>query len=74
MSQVKLSRKHQIVIPKEARQEMQVKAGDHLIVESLHGITIILPRPKIIGRHLKGLAKGIYSSRYLGKERRSWTP
>lgn len=73
MSQAKLSQKYQIVVPKEARLEMGVKAGDHLLVESLHGVTILVPKPKKIGKFLKGLAKGTYSQDYLLHERKTWS-
>lgn len=72
MPQAKISQKHQIVIPKEARTEMHVKAGDRLIVETIHGITLLMPRPKKTGRHLRGLDRGIYSKGYLNDERKSW--
>ena len=72
MSQAKLSQKNQIVVPKEAREEMKVRAGDRLIVETLHGVTILIPRPKKIGSSLRGLSKGFYSRGYLGEERKSW--
>ena len=72
MAQAKMSQKNQIVIPKEAREEMHIKGGDQLIVEALHGVTILIPRPKKIGRSLRGLSKGLYSSDYLTRERKSW--
>jgi len=72
MPQAKISQKYQIVIPKEAREEMHVGAGDFLIVESLHGVTVLIPKPKKIGRALRGLSKGLYSKGYLADERKSW--
>ena len=74
MSQAKISQKNQIVIPKAAREEMHVKAGDRLIVETIHGVTLLMPRPKNIGRHLRGLNKKMYSKTYLTRERKSWHP
>jgi AbrB family looped-hinge helix DNA binding protein len=59
MPQAKVSQKYQIVIPKEARQEMKVGSGDKLIVEAPHGVTILLPKPKKMGRALRGLSKGM---------------
>ena len=67
-----MSQKNQIVIPKEAREGMKIRAGDELIVETLHGVTILLPRPKKMGRFLRGLSKGLYPNDYLKKERKSW--
>lgn len=72
MSQAKISQKNQIVIPKEAREEMKVSAGDEILVEAIHGVTLLMPKPKRIGRFLKGLSKGTYSQTYLTAERKSW--
>ena len=72
MPEAKLSEKYQIVVPKQAREEMGVKAGDHLLVETLHGLTLLLPKPKKISRALRGYSKGLFSLDYLPKERKSW--
>ena len=67
-----LSSKNQIVIPKEAREALGLKAGDKLLVV-VHGKTLtVLPRPKSFAKALKGLAKGLYPPDYLEKERASW--
>ena len=68
----KLSRKNQIVIPKEARQAMGVKGGDELLVVVKDGLTIVTPKPKRYARALRGLAKDAYPSDYLLRERKSW--
>ena len=73
MSQATISQKNQIVIPKQARQGMHVGAGDQLIVETINGVTILLPKPKKIGRALKGLSSGVYPKNYLRRERKSWS-
>lgn len=72
MGQAKISQKNQIVIPKEAREEMKVHAGDEILVEAIHGITLLMPKPKRIGRFLKGFSEGTYSKGYLPSERKSW--
>ena len=46
MSYSKLSSKNQIVIPKEAREAMNVKGGDSLLVVVKGDITILMPTPK----------------------------
>ena len=67
-----LSSKNQIVIPKEAREALGIKPGDKLIVV-VHGQTLtVLPKPKSYAKALRGLAKGLYPSDYLEKERASW--
>lgn len=72
MAQAKLSEKYQIVIPKESREAMSLKAGDHLIVETIHGITLIIPKRKKISNMLCGLSKGMFQDHYLKNERGSW--
>lgn len=73
MPHATISQKNQIVIPREARQGMHVGAGDQLIVETINGVTILLPKPKKIGQALKGLSKGVYPKNYLRRERKSWS-
>lgn len=72
MKAVKLSSKNQLVLPKEAREAMQVKGGDELIVVVKGHTTLILPKPARYCRALSGKGKGLYSDGYLEKERRSW--
>ena len=72
MPEAKISQKYQIVIPKESREGMGVKAGDKLIVETLNGITLLMPKPKSISKALRGMSKGIYPKNYLVRERKSW--
>lgn len=67
-----LSSKNQILIPKDGREALGVKAGDKLLV-MVHGKTLtVLPKPKSFAKALKGLAKGVYPPDYLKKERASW--
>lgn len=68
----KLSRKNQIVIPKEARQAMGVKGGDEFLVVIKDNLTFVMPKPKRYMKALQGLAKGTYPAGYLKGERRSW--
>lgn len=72
MLQAKISSKYQIVIPKEAREEMKVSSGDKLIVKTLHGITLLIPKSKNAAGQLRGFSKGLYSKKYLDRERDSW--
>ena len=73
---VKLSSKYQVVIPREARKKLGLRAGDQLAVE-VEGEKIILrPRPKNYTDYMLGLGKeiweGIDASEYIGEERESW--
>ena len=72
MQTVTLSSKNQIVIPKEARKAMHIKANDKLLVVVKDNITIILPKPKKYSETLAGIGKGIYMKGYVKKERSSW--
>lgn len=72
MQAVKLSSKNQIVIPKEAREAMHVKANDELLVVVKDNVTIILPKPKKYSESLAGIGKGVYRKGHLKEERRSW--
>lgn len=69
---IKLSSKNQIVLPKEARDAMDVKGGDELLVVIKGHITIILPKPRKYASALYGKGNGIYQKDYIKKERKSW--
>jgi AbrB family looped-hinge helix DNA binding protein len=72
MSQATLSAKNQIVIPRDARQALGVKAGDRLLVVVRGDKVIVLQKPKAAHSAIRGLASGAYSGAYLKKERDSW--
>ena len=72
MPEAILSTKNQIVIPREARKALQVKAGDKLLVVVRGERVIVLQKPKSHHAAIRGLARGVYSSTHLQKERRSW--
>ena len=68
----KLNSKNQIVIPKEARQAMDVKSGDELLIVVKDALMLVMSMPKRYTKTTQGLAKGAYPSGYLKWERRSW--
>jgi AbrB family looped-hinge helix DNA binding protein len=70
MAEATLSSKNQIVIPREAREALQLKPGDKLIVRILAGKILILEKPKSYHRAILG--RGSYPKDYLKKERQSW--
>jgi AbrB family looped-hinge helix DNA binding protein len=72
MAEATLSAKNQIVIPREAREALQVKPGDKLIVVVRDERVIILQKPKSHHAAIRGMARGVYSPTYLKRERRSW--
>jgi len=72
MAEATLSSKNQIVIPREAREALQVKPGDKLVVVVRGKRVIVLEKPKSHHAAIRGMARGVYSKAYLQKERRSW--
>ena len=72
MAEATLSTKNQIVIPREAREALGVKAGDKLAVVARGDRVIVLRKPKSPHVAIRGLARGAYPEGYLEKERRSW--
>jgi AbrB family looped-hinge helix DNA binding protein len=72
MTEATLSSKNQIVIPREARQALGLKAGDKLLVVIRGNAVLVLQKPKTHQRAIRGLARGSYPKGYLQKERTSW--
>jgi len=72
VAEATLSSKNQIVIPREAREALQLKPGDKLIVSTHGGKIIILERPKSYAKAIRGLMPTGYGKDYLRKERESW--
>lgn len=70
MAEATLSSKNQIVIPREAREALQLKPGDKLLVRAHGGKILILEKPKSYHRAILG--RGKYPKNYLKKERQSW--
>jgi AbrB family looped-hinge helix DNA binding protein len=72
MIEATLSSKNQIVIPREAREALGLKAGDKLLVVTRGDSVIVLQKPRAHQRAIRGLARGTYPKGYLKKERGSW--
>jgi AbrB family looped-hinge helix DNA binding protein len=73
MAEVTLSSKNQIVIPKEAREALGVKAGDKLLVTVHNGMVTVMKRPAKYHLAIQGLVpQGFYGPDYLKEERASW--
>ncbi|MBU4362639.1 AbrB/MazE/SpoVT family DNA-binding domain-containing protein [bacterium] len=73
---IKISSKYQIVIPREAREKLDLKAGDKLIIKANNEKIIIYPQPKNYTKYSLGLGKeiwqGINATEYVKKERETW--
>jgi AbrB family looped-hinge helix DNA binding protein len=72
MHEVKLSSKNQIVIPREIRNVLRVKAGDSLLVVLRGDTVILLRKPKKYSQAISGIARDVYPPDYLERERESW--
>ncbi len=72
MSEATLSAKNQIVIPRDARAALGLKPGDKILVVVRGERVIVLQKPKSHRSAIRGLARRIYPSNYLQKERQSW--
>lgn len=69
VNEVKLSTKNKIVIPREARAALGVKAGDRLLVVVRGETVVLLPKPKKYAKAIAGIGKGLYPKDYLSTER-----
>ena len=72
MAEATVSKKNQIVIPREAREALGLKAGNKVLVVVRGDTVIMLRKPKSHHTALRGVARGTYPSDYLEKERKSW--
>lgn len=70
MAEATLSSKNQIVIPREAREALQLKPGDKVVVRVLGNKVLILEKPK--SYHRATLGRGRYPKDYLKTEREGW--
>lgn len=73
---VKVSKRYQIVVPKAARNRLNIQSGDRLLVDIQDGMIILLPQPKNYTQQLAGLHReiweGIDPETYLNEERNAW--
>lgn len=60
MLSVKVSTKHQIVVPSEARRRLGIEPGDRLAVTLENDAIVLRPRPASAAKRLRGLAHGMY--------------
>lgn len=72
----KVSKKGQIVIPKEVRKTVGISEGDEMIVDVERDRVTLRVKPKSYAKRLKGLHKdvwkGIDPKKYVKSERQSW--
>ena len=73
---VKVSNRYQISLPSVARKQLNIQAGDRLLVDIQDGMIILLPQPHDYVEHLAGLHQEIWQDidtmAYLDQERGAW--
>lgn len=73
---VRLGARCQMVLPARVRKGLGVKEGDELLIMTVGGTAVIVPKPKNYADALLGLDseiwKGIDADEYLKGERDSW--
>lgn len=73
---VKVSKRFQIAVPAIARQLLNIKSGDRLLVDIQDGILILMPEPENYTEAMAGLHKEIWESvdaqKYIDEERNAW--
>jgi AbrB family looped-hinge helix DNA binding protein len=76
MLSAKVSTKHQISIPSEARKRLGIEPGDRLAVEVTDEALILRRRSAKPSERLRGLARGMYEGLdavdYVRKMRDEW--
>ena len=72
MAEATLSSKNQIVIPREAREALDLKPGDQLVIRAHAGKILILEKPMSHRTAIRGLIRKDYGGGYLRQERDSW--
>ncbi|MFN8619630.1 MAG: AbrB/MazE/SpoVT family DNA-binding domain-containing protein [Chloroflexota bacterium] len=73
---VKVSTKHQIAVPSEARHALGIEAGDRLDVEITADAIVLRPRRGTAGSRLRGLGsevwQGVDPVEYVRRLREDW--
>ncbi len=78
MDTAKLSRKYQIVVPKEVRKKMNLRVGERVAVYGVdENRAMLVRRPKSYADALQGLGKEVWKAlggadKYIREERASW--
>jgi AbrB family looped-hinge helix DNA binding protein len=72
MAQATVSSKNQIVIPREAREALGLRAGDKVLVVVRGKRVLVLQKPRSHRAAIRGMAGDPYPSQHIQKERQSW--
>jgi AbrB family looped-hinge helix DNA binding protein len=73
---VKVSNRYQIALPSVARKQLNIQAGDRLLVDIQEGLIVLSPQPQNYVEYLAGLHQeiweGVDTTAYLQQEREAW--
>lgn len=78
MKPAKLSSKHQIVVPRDVREKMNLRAGENVYIYVVdENRAVIVKQPEDHVSALEGLGQEVWSSlgggdQYIREERSSW--
>jgi len=73
---VTMSSKNQIVVPREAREKLNLRPGSRFLVLCKEDRLVLIPRPDDFVKQMAGLHKDAWggAADYLEVERESWEP
>ncbi len=75
---VTMSRKNQIVVPREAREKLHLKAGEQFLVLCKEDRIVLIPKPRSFVEKMAGLHKEVWKGTDtkgdLNEQRESWQP
>ena len=73
---VKVSSRYQIALPSAARKQLNIQAGDRLLVDVQGDVIVLLPKPEAYVDYMAGLHKDVWQNVeptvYLNEERAAW--
>ncbi len=73
---VTMSRKNQIVVPREAREKLHLLPGQQLLVLCKEDRIVLIPRPSSFTERLSGLHKEVWqdtdAANHIASERDGW--
>jgi AbrB family looped-hinge helix DNA binding protein len=73
---VKVSRRYQVAVPKQARKRLKIQSGDRLLVDIQDGMIILMPMKHRYTDALAGLHKEIWqdldAKKIVDGERGEW--
>ena len=73
---VKVSSRYQVVVPRVARESLNIRSGDRLLVDIQDGLLILIPQPQDYVAHMAGLHREVWAdldtTAYLQEEREAW--